>query len=85
MTKNLFANMGKPEDNAVSSAIAVEVMENTAEVNIAEASSTDKGKLKGATGNVEIAATVDNSYNRVNKLIDDVESGWAAFLDHWAN
>ena len=84
-TKNLFANMGKPEDNAVSSAIAVEVMENTAEVNIAEASSTDKGKLKGATGNVEIAATVDNSYNRVNKLIDDVESGWAAFLDHWAN
>ena len=84
-TKNLYNNMGRPEYLAVSTALAVEVMENTAEVNIADASSNGTQKLQAFTGDVNISATVDNSYNRVDKLLAAVESGWAEFLDHWSN
>ncbi|MGM9582304.1 MAG: leukotoxin LktA family filamentous adhesin, partial [Phascolarctobacterium sp.] len=83
-TKNLYSNMGRPEYVAVSTAIGVEVLENTAEVNIENASSSDAGTLS-ASGNVNIYATADNAYNRVDKLLAAVESGWADFLAHYAD
>ncbi|MGM9519940.1 MAG: hypothetical protein ACI3WS_04600, partial [Phascolarctobacterium sp.] len=83
-TKNLYNNMGSPEYVAVSTAVGIEILENTAEVNIADASSSAAGALS-AGGNVNVSATADNAYHRVDKLIDAVESGWADFLAHWAD
>lgn len=83
-TKNLYNNMGRPEYVAVSTAVGIEVLENTAEVNIADAASSAAGAVSSG-GNVNISATADNAYHRVDKLIAAVESGWADFLAHWAD
>ncbi|MGM9568613.1 MAG: leukotoxin LktA family filamentous adhesin, partial [Phascolarctobacterium sp.] len=83
-TKNLYSNMGRPEYVAVSTALGVEVLTNTAEVNIEDVSSSATGALS-ASGNVNVSATADNAYNRVDKLLAAVESGWADFKAHWGD
>lgn len=55
-------------------------MHNTAEVNAAE----DSGSELAAKGNINITANVDNSYQRVNKLVDAVKSGWESFYNYWS-
>lgn len=79
-TKNLLNAANRDEPLGVSAAIGVEDMQNTAEVNIAE----DSGSELTARGNINITANVDNSYQRVNKLVDAVKSGWESFYDYWS-
>ena len=79
-TKNLLNAANRDEPLGVSAAIGVEDMQNTAEVNVAE----DSGSELAARGNINITANVDNSYQRVNKLVDAVESGWESFYDYWS-
>lgn len=79
-TKNLLNAANRDEPLGVSAAIGVEDMQNTAEVNVAE----DGGSELAARGNINITANVDNSYQRVNKLVDAVKSGWESFYDYWS-
>lgn len=79
-TKNLLNAANRDEPLGVSAAIGVEDMQNTAEVNVAE----DSGSELAARGNINITANVDNSYQRVNKLVDAVKSGWESFYDYWS-
>ena len=79
-TKNLLNAANRDEPLGVSAAIGVEDMQNTAEVNVAE----DSGSELTARGNINITANVDNSYQRVNKLVDAVKSGWESFYDYWS-
>ena len=79
-TKNLLNAAQREEPLGVSAAIGVEDMQNTAEVNVAE----DSGSELTARGNINITANVDNSYQRVNKLVDAVKSGWESFYDYWS-
>lgn len=79
-TKNLLNAAQREEPLGVSAAIGVEDMQNTAEVNVAE----DSGSELAARGNINITANVDNSYQRVNKLVDAVKSGWESFYDYWS-
>lgn len=79
-TKNLLNAAQRDELLGVSAAIGVEDMQNTAEVNVAE----DSGSELAARGNINITANVDNSYQRVNKLVDAVKSGWESFYDYWS-
>lgn len=79
-TKNLLNAAQREEPLGVSAAIGVEDMQNTAEVNVAE----DSGSELAAKGNINITANVDNSYQRVNKLVDAVKSGWESFYDYWS-
>lgn len=79
-TKNLLNAANRDEPLGVSAAIGVEDMQNTADVNVAE----DSGSELAARGNINITANVDNSYQRVNKLVDAVKSGWESFYDYWS-
>ena len=79
-TKNLLNAAQRDEPLGVSAAIGVEDMQNTAEVNVAE----DSGSELAAKGNINITANVDNSYQRVNKLVDAVKSGWESFYNYWS-
>ena len=79
-TKNLLNAAQREEPLGVSAAIGVEDMQNTAEVNVAE----DSGSELAARDNINITANVDNSYQRVNKLVDAVKSGWESFYDYWS-
>lgn len=79
-TKNLLNAANRDEPLGVSAAIGVEDMQNTAEVNVAE----DSGSELAARGNINITANVDNSYQRVNKLVDAVKSGWESFYNYWS-
>ena len=79
-TKNLLNAAQREEPLGVSAAIGVEDMQNTAEVNVAE----DGGSELTARGNINITANVDNSYQRVNKLVDAVKSGWESFYNYWS-
>ena len=79
-TKNLLNAANRDEPLGVSAAIGVEDMQNTAEVNVTE----DSGSELTARGNINITANVDNSYQRVNKLVDAVKSGWESFYDYWS-
>lgn len=79
-TKNLLNAANRDEPLGVSAAIGVEDMQNTAEVNVAE----DSGSELAARGNINITANVDNSYQRVNKLVDAVKLGWESFYDYWS-
>lgn len=81
-TKNLLNAANRDEPLGVSAAIGVEDMQNTAEVNVAEDSGSE---LAARRGNINITANVDNSYQRVNKLVDAVKSGWESFYDYWSN
>lgn len=78
-TKNLLNAANRDDPLGVSAAIGVEDMHNTAEVNAAE----DSGSELAAKGNINITANVDNSYQRVNKLVDAVKSGWESFYNYW--
>ena len=80
-TKNLLNAANRDEPFGVSAAIGVEDMQNTAEVNVAEDSGSE---LTARGGNINITANVDNSYQRVNKLVDAVKSGWESFYDYWS-
>ncbi len=80
-TKNLLNAANRDEPLGVSAAIGVENMQNTAEVNVAEDSGSE---LTARGGNINITANVDNSYQRVNKLVDAVKSGWESFYDYWS-
>lgn len=79
-TKNLLNAANRDDPLGVSAAIGVEDMHNTAEVNTAE----DSGSELAAKGNINITANVDNSYQRVNKLVDAVKSGWESFYNYWS-
>lgn len=79
-TKNLLNAANRDDSLGVSAAIGVEDMHNTAEVNAAE----DSGSELAAKGNINITANVDNSYQRVNKLVDAVKSGWESFYNYWS-
>ncbi|MGM9561983.1 MAG: leukotoxin LktA family filamentous adhesin, partial [Phascolarctobacterium sp.] len=81
ITKNLLANEKKNSKVGVSSAIAVEDMHNTAEVNVE--SSEDEQTTLQAAGSVKATAEADQSYNRLEKMVEALEKGWAAADAYW--
>ena len=83
VTKNLLTNEKKSSQFGVSAAVAIENMHNTAEVNV-ESSEEKKTALKAA-GSVSATALADQSYNRLDKMIANLEKGWASAQEYWSN
>ncbi|MDY2637459.1 MAG: hypothetical protein SOV56_05940, partial [Phascolarctobacterium sp.] len=82
VTKNLLTNEKKSSQIGVSAAIAIEDMHNTAEVNV-ESSEEQKTSLLAA-GSVRATAESDQSYNRLDKMVANLEKGWASAQDYWS-
>lgn len=83
VTKNLLTNEKSSSRVGVSVAVAIEDMHNTAEVNV-ESSEEKKTALKAA-GSVSATALADQSYNRLDKMIANLEKGWASAKEYWSN
>lgn len=83
VTKNLLTNEKKSSRVGVSAAVAIEDMHNTAEVNV-ESSEEKKTALKAA-GSVSATALADQSYNRLDKMVANLEKGWASATEYWSN
>ncbi len=82
VTKNLLTNEKKSSRVGVSAAVAIEDMHNTAEVNV-DSSAEKKTTLKAA-GSVSATALADQSYNRLDKMIANLEKGWASAQEYWS-
>ena len=83
VTKNLLTNEKSSSRVGVSVAVAIEDMHNTAEVNV-ESSEEKKTALKAA-GSVSATALADQSYNRLDKMVANLEKGWASAKEYWSN
>ena len=83
VTKNLLTNEKSSSRVGVSVAVAIEDMHNTAEVNV-ESSEEKKTALKAA-GSVSATALADQSYNRLDKMVANLEKGWASATEYWSN
>lgn len=83
VTKNLLTNEKKSSRVGVSAAVAIEDMHNAAEVNV-DSSAEKKTTLKAA-GSVSATALADQSYNRLDKMIANLEKGWASAQEYWSN
>lgn len=83
VTKNLLTNEKSSSRVGVSVAVAIEDMHNTAEVNV-ESSEEKKTALK-AVGSVSATALADQSYNRLDKMVANLEKGWASAKEYWSN
>lgn len=83
VTKNLLTNEKSSSRVGVSAAVAIEDMHNTAEVNVD--SSAEKRTSLEAAGSVSATALADQSYNRLDKMIANLEKGWASAQEYWSN
>lgn len=83
VTKNLLTNEKSSSRVGVSVAVSIEDMHNTAEVNV-ESSEEKKTALKAA-GSVSATALADQSYNRLDKMVANLEKGWASAKEYWSN
>ena len=87
-TTNLLINSNDTTYVTVAAAVAVENMHNTAEVNInqktANSQESSNAKLI-AYGDVSINSSVEQRYNRVNSMCDDVLDAWDKFLKHYTD
>lgn len=83
VTKNLLTNEKSSSRVGVSAAVAIEDMHNTAEVNVD--SSAEKRTSLEAAGSVSATALANQSYNRLDKMIANLEKGWASAKEYWSN
>ena len=83
VTKNLLTNEKSSSRVGVSAAVAIEDMHNTAEVNVD--SSAEKRTSLEAAGSVSATALANQSYNRLDKMIANLEKGWASAQEYWSN
>lgn len=83
VTKNLLTNEKSSSRVGVSAAVAIEDMHNTAEVNVD--SSAEKRTSFEAAGSVSATALANQSYNRLDKMIANLEKGWASAQEYWSN
>ena len=87
-TTNLLMNSNDTTYVTVAAAVGVEYMENTAEVNVnlnadgSSASTQQSAKLR-ANGDITIGSDVEQRYNRVDSMCDDLLDAWKSFLTHW--
>lgn len=87
-TTNLLMNSNDKTYVTVAAAVGVEYMDNTAEVNInlnadgSQVSAAQSAELK-ASGDITITSDVEQRYNRVNSMCDDLLEAWKSFLKHW--
>ena len=87
-TTNLLMNSNDTTRATVAAAVGVEYMENTAEVNInpKDATSQDSNNTElKAVGDVNITSNVEQRYNRVNSMCDDLVEAWKSFLKHYTD
>ena len=77
---NNFLNSSPNTVAGVSTAVAVEFMDNTAEVNM-EASSTN---AINAGGSVALNATTEQHYNRTNMLVQDLMTAFYGTKQYWS-
>ena len=83
VTKNLLSLIKKEEILGATTAIGIEDMNNTASVNIAADETVSEAAALTAKGNIKLTADVDNSYQRVNQLVQGLKSAWDSFLERW--
>ena len=78
---NNFLNSSPNAVAGVSAAVATEFMDNTAEVNM-DGSATN---AINAGGSVALTATTEQRYNRVQKLVEDLQNAFAATKQYWSS
>lgn len=66
-----------------SAAVAVETMNNTAEINME--SDIDSKATIDAEGDVALNASVEQRYTRVKNLAQDFLDGYNSFIEHWTD
>ena len=76
VTSNILASQEEDVKYGASAAVAVENMQNTAEVNV-ESAIDSKGKLS-------VHAGTEQRYTRVDNMVDDLKEGWKDFLKNWS-
>ena len=87
-TTNLLMNSSDTTYVTAAAAVGVEYMENTAEVNVnpKDATSQDSNNTElKAVGDVNITSNVEQRYNRVNSMCDDLVEAWKSFLKHYTD
>lgn len=82
VTNSLLNLAMRDEYLGAVTAVSIQDMDNSAEVNIAadDKAAVDKSDLQ-AKGNIKLNAEVDNSYKRLDNLVQAVEDGWKSFED----
>ena len=81
VTINNFINSSPNALAGVSTAVAAEFMDNTAEVNM-EASNTNSIT---AGGSVSLTANTEQRYNRAQKLVEDLFNAFEATKQYWTS
>ena len=82
-TTTLLVNSKKTTNYSVSAAVAVENMNNKAEVEVV-AENNNKAQIE-ASGDASIAANTDQRYNRVDSMIEDLKDAWESFKKHYTD
>lgn len=80
VTNSLLNLAMRDEYLGAVTAVSIQDMDNSAEVNIVadNKAAVDKSDLQ-AKGNIKLNAEVDNSYKRLDNLVQAVEDGWKSF------
>ena len=80
VTNSLLNLAMRDEYLGAVTAVSIQDMDNSAEVNIAadDKAAVDKSDLQ-AKRNIKLNAEVDNSYKRLDNLVQAVEDGWESF------
>ena len=80
VTNSLLNLAMRDEYLGAVTAVSIQDMDNSAEVNIAadDKAAVDKSDLQ-AKGNIKLNAEVDNSYKRLDNLVQAVKDGWESF------
>ncbi|MGM9568977.1 MAG: beta strand repeat-containing protein, partial [Phascolarctobacterium sp.] len=87
-TTNLLMNSNDTTYITAAAAVGIEYMENTAEVNInqKEANSQESKNVRlRAAGDVSITSDVEQRYNRVDSMCDDLLDAWESFKKHYTD
>ena len=84
VTENNFLNSSPNALAGVSTAVAVEFMDNTAEINM-EGSSTDAPNAINAGGSISLTANTEQRYNRAQTLVQDLLTAFYATKQYWTS
>lgn len=84
VTENNFLNSSPNALAGVSAAVAVEFMDNTAEINM-ESSSSDVRNAINAGGSISLTANTEQRYNRAQTLVQDLLTAFYATKQYWTS
>ena len=84
ITRNGFVNTNETTKVGVSAAVAVENVNDTAEINI-KSKDAEKAELRATGGKVDVTATTKNDYNRLAAMTKAVVDGLEATKEHWTD